>query len=154
SRPTEVSQRSLGQAVSMFSPGSLVTKDGWVYTADGFASYGWGRTSANPLGPRVYIRRCLQCTYAVAEEVGGASDTCPVCSGQVRSTTMHQPLGFRTSPDRSDRSADEYVSSSASRPVLGWVEAPQEPDRVEAMDTWVMDQGRLLTINDNGGALF
>lgn len=38
--------------------------------------------------------------------------------------------------------------------MLGWVEAPQEPDRVEAMDTWVMDQGRLLTINDNGGALF
>lgn len=152
-RPIEVSQRSLGQAVSMFSPGSLVTKDGWVYTADGFGVYGRGRNNPNPLGPKVYIRRCTQCTYAVAEEVG-AADICPVCRGQVRSTTMHQPLGFRTSPDRSDRSADEYLSSSASRPVLGWVEAPGEPDRVEAMDTWVMDQGRLLTINDNGGALF
>lgn len=153
-RPLEVSNRPLGQAVSMFSPGSLVTKDGWVYTANGFATYGWGRNSGNPLGPVVDIRRCSQCTYAIADEAGGSSDSCPVCGGPVRLTTMHQPLGFRTSPDRSDRSADEYVSSSASRPVLGWVEAPQEPGRVESMDIWVMEQGRLLTINDNGGALF
>jgi DEAD/DEAH box helicase domain-containing protein len=153
-RPVEVANRPLGQAVSLFSPGSLVTKDGWIYTANGFAAYGWGRNSANPLGPQVFIRRCTQCTYAVADDAETSSDSCPVCSGRVRLTTMHQPLGFRTSADRSDRSRDEYLSSSASRPVLGWVEAPKIPDRVESMDTWVMNQGRLLTINDNGGHLF
>lgn len=153
-RPEEISSRPLGQAVSLFSPGSHVTKDGWVYTANGFASYGWGRSNRNPLGPRVYIRQCSECSYTVADETDSPTDACPVCSGSVRLTTMHQPLGFRSSSDRSDRSADETLSSSASRPVLGWVGAPPDPDRVEAMDTWVMNQGRLLTSNDNGGALF
>jgi DEAD/DEAH box helicase domain-containing protein len=67
---------------------------------------------------------------------------------------MHQPLGFRASENRSDRRTDEYASSSASRPVLGWVEAPAKPQRHGAMDTWVMNQGKLLTVNDNGGRLF
>lgn len=153
-KPIEVSQRPLGQAVSMFSPGSLITKDGWVYTADGFGVAGRGRPGESALGPKVYIRHCTQCTYAIAEKTSVQPHNCPVCSAPVRSTTMHQPLGFRTSPDRSDRSSDEYASSNASRPVLGWVEAPSEPNRVDALDTWVMDQGRLLTINDNSGMLF
>ena len=41
-QPKEVSERPLGLAVSLFSPGSLVVNDGWVYTADGFAHYAWG----------------------------------------------------------------------------------------------------------------
>lgn len=152
-RAKEVSERPLGLAVSLFSPGSLVVNDGWVYTADGFASYGWGRLDGSPLGPQVYIRRCADCGYAVSDATGGPA-TCPVCHGQVRLSAMHQPLGFRTSPNRSDRSKEEFESSSASRPVLGWVEAPQETVPVASMQTWVMDQGRLLTVNDNAGRLF
>lgn len=152
-RPVEVSERPLGQAVSLFSPGSLVTKDGWVYTADGFADYRFNGRSENPLAARVTVQRCTQCTYAVADD-GVEHGNCPVCKGQVRVTQMTQPLGFRTDPNRSDRLADEYLSSSASRPVLGWVEAPENPLRVRSMDTWVMSQGRLLTINDNAGQLF
>lgn len=152
-RATEVSERPLGLAVSLFSPGSLVVNDGWVYTADGFASYGWGRLDGSPLGPQVYIRRCSDCGYAVSDTAGGPA-ACPVCHGQVRLSAMHQPLGFRTSPNRADRSKEEFESSSASRPVLGWVEAPQETVPVASMQTWVMNQGRLLTVNDNAGRLF
>lgn len=154
-RVQEVSDRPLGQAVSMFSPGSLVVRDGWVYEANGFASYRprTGR-SDNPLTATVAVLRCTSCTYAVADLPGGTQPTCPVCGQVVRGTVMHQPLGFRTSGARSDRRSDEYLSSSASRPVLGWVEAPKEPRRAGAMDTWVMNQGKLLTVNDNSGRLF
>lgn len=154
-RPEEVSDRPLGQAVSMFSPGSNVTKDGWVYTANGFASYSrTGRTNANPLGPSTFIRRCQQCTYSIAGSDGEPTSNCPVCGAGLEQTTMHQPLGFRTEAQRDDRRTDEEVSSTASRPVLGWAEEPASPTPIAAMDTWVLDQGKLLTINTNGGRLF
>lgn len=154
-RPEEVSDRPLGQAVSMFSPGSHVIKDGWVYTANGFASYSRaGRTNTNPLGPSTFVRRCQQCTYSIAGSDGDPSALCPVCGAVLEQTTMHQPLGFRTEAQRDDRRADEEVSSTASRPVLGWAEEPALPTPIAAMDTWVLDQGKLLTINTNGGRLF
>ncbi|MDQ1106071.1 DEAD/DEAH box helicase domain-containing protein [Nocardioides zeae] len=153
--PEEVSDRQLGQAVSMFSPGSQITKDGWVYTANGFASYSrTGRTSGNPLGPSTFVRRCQQCTFTIAGTDGEPTSICPVCGAVLEQTTMHQPLGFRTAAQRDDRGGDEEVSSAASRPVLGWAEEPATPTPVAAMDTWVMDQGKLLTINTNGGRLF
>jgi DEAD/DEAH box helicase domain-containing protein len=153
-QPEEVSQRPLGQAVSLFSPGSLVTNDGWVYRADGFGVYDRRGRSPNPLGPRLAVRRCSECTYAVAEHDAEERSTCPVCESRLRSVPMHQPLGFRTSPDRSDRRSEDQVSSAASRPVLAWVEAPAQPIRVACLDTWTMDQGTLLTVNDNAGQLY
>ncbi|MCD9198337.1 DEAD/DEAH box helicase [Aeromicrobium wangtongii] len=151
----QISDRSLGQAVSLFSPGSRVTKDGWVYTANGFASYSRnGPSAANPLGPSTFIRRCQQCTYSVAGSDVGPTSICPVCGAVLEQTTMHQPLGFRTEAQRDDRRADDEVSSTASRPVLGWAEEPASPRPIAAMDTWVLDQGKLLTINTNGGRLF
>jgi len=149
-----VSQRPLSQAVSVFSPESLVTKDGWVYTVDGFADYGRGGRSSDPLRSRVEIQRCAECSYAVSGIGGGAAVNCPVCQAKLNLSTMWQPAGFRASPDRTDRRSDEYLSSSASRPVLGWVEAPDSPTRVGSMDVWVIDQGTLLTVNDNAGRLF
>ncbi|MDN7121478.1 DEAD/DEAH box helicase [Nocardioides sp. ChNu-153] len=149
----EISQRPLNQAVSVFSPGSLVTRDGWVYTVDGFADYKRGGRSRDPLEASVVIERCVECSYAVS---GSEMDpgSCPVCGGSLRRSRMWQPAGFRASPERSDRRTEEHVSTSASRPVLGWVEAPENPTRVECMDVWVIDQGTLLTVNDNAGNLF
>ncbi|MBW9208640.1 DEAD/DEAH box helicase [Mumia sp. zg.B21] len=154
-RPEQVSDRPLGQAVSMFSPGSHVIKDGWVYTANGFASYSrTGRTNANPLGPSTFVWRCQQCTYSVVDTDLARTSSCPVCGAVLEQTTMHQPLGFRTDARRDDRRSDEEMSSSASRPVLGWAEEPASPTAIAAMNTWVLDQGKLLTINTNGGRLF
>ncbi len=152
--PENISDRPLSQAVSMFSPGSHVTKDGWVYTANGFASYSrTGRTNGNPLGPSTVVLRCQQCMYSLAG-TSADSTTCPVCSSPLEGTIMYQPLGFRTEARRDDRRAEEDLSSSASRPVLGWAEEPEIPMPVAAMDTWVLDQGKLLTINTNSGRLF
>ena len=110
-RPEDVSDRQLGQAVSMFSPGSQVPKDGWVYTANGFAAYSkTGRTVANPLGPSTVVRTCRQCTYATADGDAGASAVCPVCGATLEHTVMHQPLGFRTEARRDDRLSDDSLS--------------------------------------------
>ncbi|WP_168929652.1 DEAD/DEAH box helicase [Nocardioides sp. GY 10127] len=152
-RAVEVSQRPLSMAVSLFSPGSKVVSDGWVYTADGLATFARFGQRANPLGARVSLTRCERCTFARSSEGEEPVTSCPVCKHLVSTVTMYQPAGFRTG-DRDDRLGDDDVSTSASRPVLGWVEAPAVPDRVGNMDTWVMDQGKLLTVNDNAGRLF
>ncbi|MCL3836863.1 DEAD/DEAH box helicase [Aeromicrobium duanguangcaii] len=154
-RPEQISDRPLGQAVSMFSPGSKVTKDGWVYTANGFAAYSRsGRTTANPIGPATQVLRCQQCSYSIADSSHASGDPCPVCGAQTEQTMMYQPLGFRTESRRDDRQADEDQSSTASRPVLGWAEEPATPTRIASMDTWTLDQGKLLTLNTNAGRLF
>lgn len=153
--PDEVSDRPLGQAVSMFSPGSHVPKDGWVYKVNGFASYSRnGRTTANPLGPSTYMQHCQTCTFSASGTDTSQSRSCPVCGGALERTVMHQPLGFRTTSQRDDRLKEDDVSSSASRPVLAWVEEPESTLPMAALDTWTLDQGKLLTINTNGGRLF
>lgn len=153
-RALQVSDRPLSQAVSIFSPGSQVVSDGWVYTVNGFAAYNRGGRSKHALGAHLAVTRCGTCAYADSSASGEGRQTCPVCSSPLLVTQMYQPNGFRTSPDRTDRLGEDDLSSSASRPVLAWVEAPPDPPRVGALDTWVMDQGKLLTINDNRGALF
>nr|WP_246283794.1 DEAD/DEAH box helicase [Nocardioides perillae] len=149
----EVSDRPLGQAVSLFSSGSLVTRDGWVYEADGFADYDHRGRSRNPLEARVEIRRCTVCSFADSDTGTATRPGCPVCGGQVRASTMFQPGGFRAG-GRSDRRGEDLESTSASRPVLGWVETSKDALRAGAMDLWVVDQGKLLTVNDNATRLF
>ena len=150
-KPASVSQRPLAQAVSLFSPGSRVRNDGWEYEANGFADY--DARGTDPLGPRVAVSRCRECSWSDS----AASDSrvpCPVCGSSVRTVSLYQPAGFRASTRRSDRLGDEYESSTAARPVLAWVEPPESTTPVGRLKTWVLDQGRLLTLNDNGGALF
>ena len=97
-----------------------------MYTVDGFADYDWRGHSRDPLSSRVEIRRCTSCSYAVSEQAAAGVINCPVCGAAVRASTMFQPGGFRAG-ERTDRKTDEYLSTSASRPVLGWVEAPAIP---------------------------
>jgi DEAD/DEAH box helicase domain-containing protein len=151
----EVSDRPLGHAVSAFAPGAQVTKDGWVYTANGFADYGRRGDSFNPMIGRVSVIRCTQCGCAWSRQGDGASMVrCPVCQAAVRETTMYQPAGFRTEDERSDERSESEPVPSASRPELGWVETPVENTRIQRMDVWAMDQAQLLTVNDNAGALY
>ena len=152
----EVSERPLGQAVSTFAPGAQVTKDGWVYTANGFALYGRRGNSANPLRARLAVLRCPSCNCAWADRSGeGTAITrCPVCGTGVRQTPMYEPSGFRAHADRTDEQLEDERAPGASRPELGWVEAPEQPLRVGRLDTWPMDQAQLLTVNDNAGRLY
>src|SRR5690349_7685242 len=116
----------MSHAVSTFSPGSQIVKDGWVYTANGFAAYSqsYGKwRSVDPLTSSVQVLRCPDCGSSMA---GSSSSLevvpCPVCQQPMRATRVYQPDGFRTHKDRSDGRPDDDSSATASRPVLGWMD--------------------------------
>lgn len=159
-RDFEVSDRPLAHAVSSFAPGSQVVKDGWTYTANGFAAFQpvFGKWRAvDPLQSKLTLLRCADCGSARADEPGDADAdamSCPVCGQSMVATTVYQPAGFRTHKDRDDRRPDDDTSASASRPVLGWMALKAKDLRVGGLDVWKQEQAQLLTINDNNGRLF
>ena len=152
----EVSERPLGHAVSAFAPGAQVVRDGWVYTANGFADYGRGGRSSDPLRSRLGVLRCTSCGLAWSDHTGSSSilTRCPVCGSSVRQTTLYQPAGFRTEFTRSDELSEDDHAPGASRPELGWMAVPPEPVKVSSMNVWSLDQAELITINDNAGQLY
>lgn len=153
----EISARPLDHAVSTFAPGSQVVKDGWVYTANGFAAYEYVRgklRSVDPLKSSLKVLRCRECGSAWSNREGALAGPCPVCGSPMEATTVYQPDGFRTLFERTDGRPDDEPGPSASRPLLGWVALEDEPHRVGGLDVWRREQAQLLTINDNGGRLF
>lgn len=155
STANEISDRPLGQAVSLFAPGAQIVRDGWTYTVNGFSA--WRRGAGNkpygvdPLRSSLSLVRCTMCG---ASTVADRWQTCPVCAGPVREIKVYQPDGFRTHPDRKDGAIEDRDAATASRPVLAWLD-PGEPDgRYGALDVWGLEQAKLLTINDNNGRLF
>lgn len=150
-----ISDRSLDAAVSLFSPGSLIVKDGWTYTANGFAAFSQGRAPQliDPLGPRVTVLRCTECGSSEASESLAEGD-CPVCHALRVRTEMHMPRGFMVNARRDSR-VDDDDSARAGRPTLGWTKVSESPDLVlPGMDLWRLEQAQLITINDNDRALF
>lgn len=154
-----VSERPLGHAVSAFAPGAQVVKDGWVYTANGFAAFsrfgGKSRTT-DPLKSKIEVLRCRECGAARADvDPTAAPMLCPVCASTMRHTPVFQPAGFRTLKERHDKGADDDSGGPGStRPVLGWLELDAPATRVGKLDVWRQEQAQLLTINDNDGKLF
>jgi DEAD/DEAH box helicase domain-containing protein len=150
--PETIASRPLGQAVSIFAPGAQVVKDGWVYTANGFASFfGGGKSPVDPLQSSVDLFRCVDCGAATVTEQWSY---CPVCHGGVDEVVVYQPDGFRTHPIATDGEIEDRDSASASRPVLGWLDLGEPVDRVGATDVWKLEGARLLTVNDNNGATY
>nr|WP_255436478.1 DEAD/DEAH box helicase [Tessaracoccus sp. MC1756] len=149
----EVSQRPLNQAVSLFSPGSKVVKDGWTYEVDGFADYVYGRArpfSKDPLRERIEVLVCPECHSA---RVLPGEDTCPVCNAVTKRHTVYQPAGFRART-RDDRLSEGPPAPRADQPVLAWVALGKPTHRVSAIDAWRLEQAQILTINNNGGQSF
>lgn len=149
----EVSERPLNQAVSLFSPGSKVVKDGWTYEVDGFANYsyvGATRKSYDPLKERIEVLVCPECHSA---RIVPAEPRCPVCGATSERQSVYQPAGFRTR-SRDDRISEVVPAPRAEQPVLAWVALGRPTHRVEAIDTWRMEQAQILTINSNGGRFF
>lgn len=154
-----VSERPLGHAVSAFAPGAQVVKDGWVYTANGFAAFSQfrGKTrTTDPLRSRIDVVRCHECGAARTDtDPASAPMPCPVCSATMGRTPVFQPAGFRTLKERHDkRTDDDSGGRGSARPVLGWLELDAPATRVGRLDVWRQEQAQLLTINDNDGKLF
>lgn len=155
-----VSERPLGHAVSAFAPGAQVVKDGWVYTANGFAAFSRSKGKPNttdPLRSKINVLRCHECGAARtdADPAAATAMVCPVCSAAMRRTPVFQPAGFRTLKERHDgRPDDDSGGPGSARPVLGWLELDSPATRVGNLDVWRQEQAQLLTINDNDGKLF
>ena len=149
-----VTDRALGLAVSTFSPGSIVTKDGRDHRVVGFAAYTphkGGLGPVDPLGSPLYVERCATCGLARTFETTGRLSACPVCGSNLESLKVYQPLGFRTDYSPKDSSGDDDRSASADRPVLGWVGADGSSATHHGLRIQVHEQANLLVVNDNRG---
>jgi DEAD/DEAH box helicase domain-containing protein len=152
-----ISDRSLDLAISNFSPGSEVTREGQIHTCNGFAAYELkaGRVSPiDPLGESTPLLRCGSCGLT---DIGAAEsmETCPACGSAVDSFPMYQPLGFRTTYRARDFDDLADGVGSVGFPQLTIRSGTGDESKIGAMtiERWD-DPVRVIRINDNGGSLF
>lgn len=149
-----VADRPLDMAVSAFSPGAQVVRDGLLHTAVGFASYGVKGKDAypvDPLGPALAVGTCRECRTTLLKP---QADHCPVCGGEMHMFDMYQPRGFRTSYNARDFDDATDTASYAGVPALSPVDAPQDSAEIAAVSLQVYEQAQVLQVNDNRGDLF
>ena len=117
--PGGVAAGRSSQAVSLFSPGSLVINDGWVYEANGFADYRFDGRSDNPLKSKVAVRRCTSCSYADSDDGSGDVTSCPVCKGG-RAHVHHVSTLWASGRRQSAPTAGRRSTSRPARPGPCW----------------------------------
>ena len=151
-----LSSRPMNMAVTTFSPGTIVVKDGSEHVCVGFAAYDFlGRkaVAVDPLEAALNVARCRSC-----ERLDLSMDldivTCQVCGGEVRHFELVQPAGFRTTYRSADFDDTEDISSSRAIGQLATDVPADKVVRVAAMSTAVLEQVEVLNVNDNGGKLY
>ncbi|HET9894975.1 MAG TPA: DEAD/DEAH box helicase [Streptosporangiaceae bacterium] len=149
-----VSDRPLDMAVSAFSPGAQIVRDGLLHTAVGFAHYevkGKDAYPADPLGPALPVGACGECKTVFLKP---QAEQCSVCAGALRLFGLYQPRGFRTSYEARDYDDTTDTASNAGIPALSTVDAAQHRVEIAAVTLQVYEQAQVLQVNDNHGDLF
>ena len=149
-----VSDRPLDMAVSAFSPGAQIVRDGLLHTAVGFAHYeikGKQAYPADPLGPAIPVGACGACQTTF---IRPQAEQCPVCSGGLHLFDLYQPRGFRTSYQPRDYDDSTDTASHAGIPALSAVDEAKHRAEVAALTLEVYEQAQVLQVNDNRGELF
>jgi len=150
-----VSDRSLGQAVSMFSPGARIVRDGSVHVVAGFANWkpGINRSmrAVDPLGSASHLGICESCTATFIDPAG---NECPVCRSGLRTFDMYQPSGFRTTYKKADFDDEQDESPNAGRPSIAIADRPDTEAALLGGLVTTYEQARLVQVNDNSGRLF
>lgn len=156
--PAVVADRPLEQAVTMFSPGARIVKDRQVHSVVGFADYeATGRkvTATNPLGTPLQLMLCNACGAVDRnDDPEERRPHCTVCGEQAAGVPMYQPRGFRTDyrPRDFDESHDETYYEA--HPQLAATKETADRSRRGGMTWHVVEQGEVITCNDNKGRLF
>lgn len=150
-----LTDRPLELAISTFTPGSKIVKDGEVRTVVGFAAYSMasGKVApADPLGQPRLVTRCETCG---ATSLDQEHPQCVVCGDPTSTVTMFEPMGWRTdySPP-TDFDDDRDVTESVAPPAIGVAEDPTTEFSSGAVDIAAFSQAKLVTLNDNSGRLF
>lgn len=154
-----VSDRELEFAISAYSPGAQIVRDGYIHTIAGFANYkpaGKMVLPSDPLGRQHTLIRCENpaCgAHILDEEV----EVCSVCSGSVlRKFPLFEPTGFRTDywekaySDEFDDNQGTYAGPTQL--VTG--SDPVEQKFVLNTSIQIFDQARTIQVNDNYGRGF
>jgi DEAD/DEAH box helicase domain-containing protein len=155
-KDSAISDRQIELAVSAYSPGAQVVRDGWVYTVAGFVAYTTKADQAvpiDPLGKKHALIRCRN-EHCGAYMLDADSDACPVCSGNDLSQyPLYEPLGFRTDywklPFEVDDSGDYGTYAGPTQLVTG--STAVETHDVAATRIEIYDQARTIQVNDNYG---
>jgi DEAD/DEAH box helicase domain-containing protein len=149
-----IADRPLDMAVSAFSPGAQIVRDGLLHTAVGFAHYevkGKDAYPVDPLGPALPVGACCECKTTFVKP---QAEQCPVCGGALHLFDLYQPRGFRTSYQPRDYDDSTDTASHAGIPALSTVDTACEQAEVAAVTLEVYEQAQVIQVNDNHGELF
>lgn len=152
----EISDRELDLAISAYSPGAQLVRDGYVHTVAGFVGYSSsGRKVDEPLGSKHELSVCSNANCG-AHFLDESIDVCLTCeSGYLNRMPLYEPLGFRTDYRRAPFTPeyDDNQGSYAGAVELVTSSAPQT-SRVQSIDLDIFDSAKTVQVNDNRGRGF
>jgi DEAD/DEAH box helicase domain-containing protein len=151
-----VASRDLGMSITSFAPGSVTVKDGEQHLAVGFAAYApsfSGLRSRDPLAGEIKVRRCESCGSLETSQVAEGS-TCGVCKGHQAIYPVFQPEGFRTMYSTVDYDDSYDAPYHRGYSELSASIAPTAPSVTGGLSYSLLEQAEVVTVNDNGRALF
>jgi len=160
---SELTSRSLDQALTMFAPGSRVVKDKEDHFPIGFEyrkRLKGTMQSVNPLSGPIHLSRCPECALVVARTEDGddgqtaVPNSCSVCGAATIQLVAHIPKGFRTTYQSQEFDDGLEEPSNVSDPTLA-----QPPDgtfttRVGGAAIQLLRDTHVVSINDNFGKNF
>lgn len=160
---SELTSRSLDQALTMFAPGSRVVKDKQDHFPIGFehrAKLKGKMQNDFPLSDVIPLSRCPECALVVAQtdstnaQGNSIPATCSVCGSPMKQIPARIPKGFRTTYKSSefDDGLDDFTSSTD--PALA-----QPPDgiissQIGGASIQSLRDTHVVTVNDNAGRHF
>lgn len=155
-----VSDRELELAISAYSPGAQIVRDGLIHTIAGFASYTVKGRDAfpdqNPLGKQHTLSRCED-PWCGAHMLDQTVEKCGSCGGtNIRISPLFEPKGFRTnySPQPYSEEYDDNQGSYAGPTQLVTGSDPVDEKLISNTIIQIFDQARTIQINDNYGKGF
>lgn len=150
-----LTDRPLDLAISAFTPGSKIVKDGEVRTVIGFAAYSMASGKIAPVDPLGRPRLVTRCEECGATNLDEELPSCTVCGETTTTVTMYEPAGWRTDYAAATDFDDDFdIMESVAPPAVGVAENPTVSFASGAVDVDAYAQAKLVTLNDNSGRLF
>lgn len=150
-----LTERPLDLAISAFTPGSKIVKDGEVRTVVGFAAYSMASGKVAPVDPLGRPRLVTRCEVCGATNLDEEFPSCSVCGETTTTVTMYEPEGWRTDyAPGTDFDDDFDIMESVGPPAVGVAENPTISFASGAVQVDAYSQAKLVTLNDNSGRLF
>ena len=159
--PAGVIDRDSAMAVSQFSPGAEVVRDGLVYPVIGVASFKpsgrQAQSVSEPMGPVRHIDVCRRCSFIFEAPADRPKEDgpCPRCSadpGVYQTVDMREPLGYRAGKSRDFDGNFSWSTRAMAARALADLESLEKQEVKNAVAH--SGRGRRFVVNDNGGRLF